>query len=69
MHMPTDEHWQAAKRILRYLAGTPTHVIHFSATNKLILHAYSDADWAGDSDDSVSTNAYIIYLGKHRYLG
>ena len=29
------------------------------------LHAYSDADWAGDSDDYVSTNGYIVYLGKH----
>ena len=65
MHMPTEYHWQAAKRILRYLAGTPTHGIFYSATNKLTLHAYSDADWAGDSDDYISTNAYIVYLGKH----
>lgn len=63
MHMPTEDHWQAAKRILRYLAGTPTHGIYFSASNKLVLHAYSDAEWAGDSDDYVSTNSYIIYLG------
>lgn len=65
MHRPTKDHWQAAKRILRYLAGTTTHGIYFSANNKLSLHAFSDADWAGDSDDCVSTNAYIIYLGSH----
>ena len=65
MHKPTEDHWQAAKRILRYLAGTPTHGIYFSATNKLALRAYSDADWAGDSDDYVSTNSYVIYLGQH----
>lgn len=65
MHAPTEDHFQAAKRILRYLAGTPTHGIFFSATNKLVLQAYSDSDWAGDSDDYVSTNSYIIYLGKH----
>ncbi|KFK33814.1 hypothetical protein AALP_AA5G063400 [Arabis alpina] len=65
MHKPTEDHWQAAKRILRYLAGTPTHGIFYSATNKLTLHAYSDADWAGDSDDYVSTNAHIVYLGRH----
>ena len=44
MHMPTEDHWQAAKRILRYLAGTPSHGIYFSATNKLVLQGYTDAD-------------------------
>ncbi|CAA7024509.1 unnamed protein product [Microthlaspi erraticum] len=65
MHCPTDDHWQAAKRILRYLAGTPSHGIFFSSKNPLNLHAYSDADWGGDSFDYASTNAYIIYLGTH----
>lgn len=30
-----------------------------------LLHAFSDADWAGDTDDYVSTNGYIVYLGTH----
>ena len=64
MHQPTDNHWQAAKRILRYLAGTTTHGIFFKANNNLSLHAFSDADWAGDINDCVSTNAYIVYLGS-----
>lgn len=65
MHRPTDLHLQAAKRVLRYLAGTSTHGVFFSAKNSLTLHAFSDADWAGDSDDYISTNAFIIYLGSH----
>jgi len=65
MHRPTNDHWQAAKRVLRYLAGTTTHDIFFAAQNELSLHAFSDADWAGDSEDCVSTNAYIVYLGKN----
>lgn len=65
MHMPTEDHWKVAKRILRYLAGTPTHGVFFSTSNKLVLHAYSDTDWGGDSDDYISTNAYVIYLGQH----
>lgn len=65
MHCPTEDHWQAAKRVLRYLAGTPTHGVYYSANNKPLLQAYSDADWAGDADDYVSTNSYIVYLGKH----
>lgn len=65
MHQPTEEHWQAAKRVLRYLAGTTTHGIFFSKKTPLMLHAFSDADWANDTDDYVSTNGYIIYLGKN----
>lgn len=64
MHRPTTEHWLAAKRVLRYLSGTLTHGIFLSSENKSILHGFSDADWAGDFDDYVSTNAYVIYLGK-----
>lgn len=65
MHKPTMEHQQAAKRVLRYLAGTRSHGIFFHKNTPLTLHAYSDADWAGDMDDYVSTNAYIIYLGRN----
>ena len=61
MHSPTDEYWQAAKRVLRYLAGTTTHGVFLRRQNNLSLHAFSDADWAGDVD---STNAYVIYLGN-----
>ncbi|KAL9287499.1 putative RNA-directed DNA polymerase [Arabidopsis thaliana] len=63
MHKPTDLHWQAMKRVLRYLAGTPSAGIFLRAKTPLTLHGYSDADWAGDNEDYVSTNAYIIYLG------
>ncbi|CAL9245770.1 unnamed protein product [Arabidopsis halleri] len=65
MHSPTTDHWQAAKRVLRYLAGTPTHGIFLSRNNSQSLHAFSDSDWAGDTDDYVSTNAYVVYLGNH----
>lgn len=63
MHRPTDDHWQAVKRVLRYLAGTQSHGIFLSSRSPISLHAFSDADWAGDVDDFVSTNAFIVYLG------
>lgn len=65
MHQPTDAHWSAVKRVLRYLSGTLIHGILLRRNNPLSLHAFSDADWAGNSDDFISTNAYIIYLGGH----
>lgn len=64
MHQPTETHWQAVKRVLRYLAGTTSHGIHMCVGSPLTLHAFTDADWAGDTNDYVSTNAYVIYLGS-----
>ncbi|CAL9026864.1 unnamed protein product [Prunus brigantina] len=54
MHTPTDTHFAAVKRVLRYLAGTLTHGIHFTSSD-VHLQAYSDADWAGDSTVSRSS--------------
>lgn len=65
MHIPTEDHWQAAKLVLRYLARISTHGIYFSSYNPLTLHAYSDAGWARDTNNYISTNSYIFYLGKH----
>lgn len=64
MHQPTTDHWQAVKRVLRYLSGTLHLGIFLRKQHQPHLHAFSDADWAGDSDDYVSTNGYIIYLGS-----
>ncbi|GJV81767.1 integrase [Tanacetum coccineum] len=67
MHAPTENHWSVVKRILRYLHGTVEHGMlirrSFSSTLQAFtgvlwkgnpdtsLKAFSDADWAGDSDD------------------
>ncbi|WKA00013.1 hypothetical protein VitviT2T_018409 [Vitis vinifera] len=51
MHLPTFEHWNAAKRLLRYLCGTLTHGLFIHKANTLSLHAFSDADWVGNKDD------------------
>lgn len=64
MHMPTTDHLQEVKRVLRYLSGTLSHGIFLQKQSRHVLHAFSDADWARDPDDYVSTNAYVIYLGS-----
>lgn len=63
MHHPTDIHWQVVKRVLRYLSGTMSHGIFLSTRSPISFHVFSDADWAGNVDDFVSTNAYTLYLG------
>lgn len=63
MHAPTSLHWQALKRLLRYLHGTIHHGIIIRRDSPLTLHAFTDAGWAGDKDNYRSTTGYIVYLG------
>ncbi|GKV37976.1 hypothetical protein SLEP1_g45935 [Rubroshorea leprosula] len=65
MHQPTDLHWQALKRVLRYLRGTVYHGLLLRPQPSLSLHAYSDSDWAGDRDSSISTTSYVVFLGSN----
>jgi len=65
MHRPTTLHWQAVKRILRYLKHTVSHGLLLHHTKSTSLQAYSDADWAGCPDDCRSTGAYCIFLGSN----
>jgi hypothetical protein len=51
MHRPTKLHWQAVKRILRYLKHTISHGLLLHKTSSNSLQAYSDADWTRCSDD------------------
>uniref|UniRef100_A0A2N9FMC6 Integrase catalytic domain-containing protein n=1 Tax=Fagus sylvatica TaxID=28930 RepID=A0A2N9FMC6_FAGSY len=64
MHAPTDIHLSAAKRVLRYIRGSLHLGLTFSP-GSLQLHAYSDADWAGDPDTRRSTTGYIVFMGTN----
>lgn len=61
MAKPTVTHWQAAKGVLRYIAGTKNYGIIFGG-NGLNLEAYCDADYAGDIDTRRSTTGYVFTL-------
>ena len=65
MANPTTVHWQAAKGVLRYLAGTSDYGITFGAgAADLNLLGYCDADYAGDIDTRRSTTGYVfLYNG------
>lgn len=65
MQSPTEAHWYALKRLLRYLVGTINRGLLLRQDTPLSLHAFSDADWARDKDDYISTSAYIVYLGTN----
>ncbi|OMP07867.1 hypothetical protein CCACVL1_01202 [Corchorus capsularis] len=75
INQPTDVHWQALKRVLRYLKCTlstglflrkSTTSCRTSSTScsnsSSSLYAYTYTDWAGDTSDCKSTSAYFVYL-------
>jgi histone deacetylase 1/2 len=67
MTSPTDVHYAAVKRILRYLQGTLQKGLFFSSTgalnNSVHIKAFCDADWAGEVIQRRSTTGFVVYLG------
>jgi histone deacetylase 1/2 len=65
LHRPTTVHWSAVKRILRYLQHTIGIGLRIHKSLSTLVCAFSDADWAGCSDDRRSTGGFAIYLGSN----
>ena len=65
LHAPTDVHFQAVKRILRYVKSTLHYDLKFTSSSSMGLVAYSDVDWASFSDTGLSTSGYSICLGNN----
>ncbi|KAD4586433.1 hypothetical protein E3N88_24034 [Mikania micrantha] len=64
MHAPRTSHFNALKRILRYVKGTAHYGLHMSPSPGSLL-AYTDADWAGCPDTRRSTSGYCVYYGDN----
>eukprot|EP00253_Pinus_taeda_P024645 PITA_24645 len=56
-------HWNAAKRIPRYVQGTITFGIHYAAGIALNLLGFTDSNWVGDNIDRKSTFRYFLSIG------
>jgi hypothetical protein len=65
LHAPTDEHWAAVKRILRYVKGCTKVSLKIVKNSSLLVSAFSDADCAGCLDDRRSTGGYAVFLGAN----
>ena len=65
LHSPTSDHFTAVKRIQRYISGTIDFGLRFTRSSTNVISAFSDADWAGCSDDRRSTGGFAVFHGDN----
>lgn len=63
MQCPSQIHFGAAKRVLRYFQGTKNFNIWYKPSSLSTLTGFTDSDWAGSMDDMRSTSGYCFNLG------
>ena len=63
MSQPGKKHWQAVKRIFRYLKGTSDLGLIYRGDIQCLVTGYSDSDYAGDVDSRRSMTGYVFTLG------
>ena len=61
---PKESHYMAVKRIFRYSVHTPSFGLWFPKGSSFSLTVYSDADYAGDKKDRMSTSGACQFLGR-----
>jgi len=64
MQSPSQIHYTAAKRVLRYIKGTSDYGIWYVKKMDGKLQGYAYSDWAGSVDDSKSTSGYVFSFGN-----
>jgi hypothetical protein len=64
MEHPTESHFMAAKRILRYIKGTTIFGMFYKKGGVAELFGYTDSDYAGDQNDRKSTSGYVFMMNS-----
>lgn len=64
MHKPSKKHYEAAKRVLRYIQGTIDFGIEYVVGKFALLIGYCDSDWSGSEEDMKSTSGYALSFGS-----
>ena len=60
---PAERHWKAGMDLLRYVQGTKDMSLNYHAKEELVLEAWADSDWAGDTEKGRSVYGYLVTLG------
>lgn len=58
---PTDLHWLAVKRLLRYLQARISYGLHMTKCTMLDVVGFSD--WGGSPCDRKSTGTFVCFMG------
>ncbi|KAK1618276.1 hypothetical protein QYE76_023793 [Lolium multiflorum] len=65
LSQPTEAHWEAVKRILRYVKGTLDTGLRIRKSLFMNISIFTDADWAGCVDDRRSTGGFAVFVGPN----
>jgi hypothetical protein len=65
LQAPTSVHWTAVKQILRFLKHTISFAFVIRRSSSTMVSVFSDADWAGCTDDRKSTGGFAVFLGPN----
>ena len=65
LQSPNVNHWNACKRVLRYLKGTNTYSLLFKPITRMALTGFADAHYVNCIDHKRSITWYAIYLGEN----
>ena len=60
---PKEYHYEAVKKIFRYLKGTSNYGIWYDRDNNFTIFTYTNVDWVGDMDNRKSTSGGEFFLG------
>ena len=59
---PLEPHWNAVKRVLRYISGTRRDGLTFGSISSTEIIGYSDADWGGCRTTRKSTSGFLFCM-------
>ncbi|CAM8877602.1 unnamed protein product [Rhodiola kirilowii] len=59
---PSNLHWEAIKRVLKYLKGTMNYGLVYACFPS-VLEGYTDASWITNLEDHSSTSGWVFLLG------
>lgn len=64
MENPSEMHFNAARRMLKYVKGTVDYAVFYKKADGVGFVGYTDSDCAGNIDDRMSTSGDVFMLNS-----